>query len=216
MLSYLWGGKKAANAPAENEDPMVAIENAMDAHGEFATRTDGSLEFADFLVLRAIIFRQAGRAFAPKKKELQVKKIEALKAKDHQEYISIFKQGMMDHQLGLAACAKKACEYIEMSHENYQNSNKLWMQDQSKAQEIMTKDVAIRAALDHKEVVKSLEEMMEASKFKYTKEIKMFRTLESLKTYKNQKDMQEIHQIEMSKISDMLCITFGMDLTEFS
>ena len=70
MLSYLWGGKKAADQAAENEDPMTAIEQAMDAHGDFATNTDGSLAYADFLVLRAIVFRQAGRSFAPKKTEL--------------------------------------------------------------------------------------------------------------------------------------------------
>jgi len=108
----------------------------------------------------------------------------------------------MEYQLCVAGAAKKACEYIELSHENYQNTNKLYLQDKAKAQEIMSKDVEVRQALDYKPVTRSVEEMLTAAKFKFDKEIKMFQILESLKTYKSQRDMQEIHQIEMSKISD--------------
>ena len=58
-----WGGKKNADAAPENEDPELAMREALDAHGEFASAMDGTLEFQDYLVLRAIITRQSGRLF---------------------------------------------------------------------------------------------------------------------------------------------------------
>ena len=75
MLSYLWGGAKEANAEPENDNPELAMRTALDAHGEFATKIDGTLEYADFLVFRAIIMRQSGRMFAPKRAELNEKKL---------------------------------------------------------------------------------------------------------------------------------------------
>jgi hypothetical protein len=45
MLSYLWGGKKEANSAPENENPELAMREAMDSHGDFATKIDGTLEY---------------------------------------------------------------------------------------------------------------------------------------------------------------------------
>lgn len=69
MLSYLFG-KKSAEAAPENADPELAMREALDAHGNFATKIDGTLEFNDFIIFRAIITRQSGRMFAPKREEL--------------------------------------------------------------------------------------------------------------------------------------------------
>ena len=63
MLSYLWGGKKADDAAPENDNAELALRDACDAHGTFNTKIDGTLEYEDFLVFRAIITRQAGRHF---------------------------------------------------------------------------------------------------------------------------------------------------------
>jgi hypothetical protein len=65
MLSYLWGGKKPEKQ--ENENPELAMREQLDAHGDFATKLDGTMEFKDFLVLRSIIARQSLRLFAPQK-----------------------------------------------------------------------------------------------------------------------------------------------------
>lgn len=66
MLGYLWGGKNKATKP-ENENPELAMRDQLDAHGEFATKSDGTMEIKDYLVLRSIITRQSCRAFAPLK-----------------------------------------------------------------------------------------------------------------------------------------------------
>ena len=77
MLSYLWGGKKDVNLAPENENPELAMREAMDAHGDFATKIDGTLEYQDFIVFRAIITRQSGRSFAPGRAILNERKLAA-------------------------------------------------------------------------------------------------------------------------------------------
>ena len=47
----------------------------LDAHGEFATKIDGTMEFTDFLVFRSIIMRQSCRAFEETKKKLNEAKL---------------------------------------------------------------------------------------------------------------------------------------------
>ena len=48
---------------------------ALDAHGDFATKIDGTLEFPDFIIFRSIITRQASRMFMPKRAELNEQKL---------------------------------------------------------------------------------------------------------------------------------------------
>ena len=64
MLSYLWGGKKAEEAKPENENPELAMRDQLDEHGDFATKIDGTLEYEDFLYIRAVIIRQSLRLFS--------------------------------------------------------------------------------------------------------------------------------------------------------
>jgi len=97
MLSYLWGGAKPANAEPENDNPELAMRTALDAHGDLATKMDGTLEFDDFIVFRAIITRQAGRMFATKRAELNEKKLEAFNAKNQQEYVKLFREGQVEY-----------------------------------------------------------------------------------------------------------------------
>jgi hypothetical protein len=44
MLSYIWGGARKKDQK-ENDDPELAMRENLDAHGDFATKLDGTLEF---------------------------------------------------------------------------------------------------------------------------------------------------------------------------
>ena len=130
MLSYLWGGSKPADAAPENENPELAMREGMDAHGDFATKVDGTLEYQDFLVFRAIINRQAGRAFAPKRAELNEKKLAAFNAKNQQEYVKLFREGQVEYQKNIVGYTRKACEWIELDANNYQLTVRQYMEDE--------------------------------------------------------------------------------------
>ena len=78
-LNYMWGGERPADAAPENENPELAMREAMELHGNFTKKADGTLEFEDFLLFRAIITRQAGRMFAPIKADLDQRKLAAFK-----------------------------------------------------------------------------------------------------------------------------------------
>ena len=72
----------------ESDNPMFAVEDALDAHGLFRRQADGTLEFDEFLTLKEIILRQSLRLFAPKKAVLTEQKIKALKEKNTKEYMA--------------------------------------------------------------------------------------------------------------------------------
>jgi hypothetical protein len=44
MLSYIWGGARKKDFQ-ENDDPELAMRENLDAHGDFETKLDGTLEF---------------------------------------------------------------------------------------------------------------------------------------------------------------------------
>ena len=155
MLSYLWGGAKPAEAEPENDDPELALRQAMDAHGDFATKMDGTLEYDDFITFRAIITRQAGRLFAPKRAELNAKKLEAFNAKNQQEYVKLFREGQVEYQKALVTITKKACEWIELDAQNYQLTIRQYMEDEQKRKQIQEKDSEVRMALETKEVTET-------------------------------------------------------------
>ena len=73
----------------ESENPLCAVEDALDAYGQFRRQADGTLPFEDFLALKEIILRQSLRLFAPKKAELTEQKIQALKEKNEKEYLKL-------------------------------------------------------------------------------------------------------------------------------
>ena len=96
MLSYLWGGKKNAEAPPENDDPELAMREALDAHGEFKAKIDGTFEWDDYLVFRAIIMRQAQRMFKPKKTAIAEKRLEAYREKNQSKYVAVFREQQIE------------------------------------------------------------------------------------------------------------------------
>jgi len=181
MLSYLWGGKKAATDAPENDNPELAMREACDAFGDFATNIDGTLEYQPFLTFRAIITRQSGRSFAPKRAELNERKLAAFREKNQQEYVKIFREGQVEYQKAIINITKKACEWIELDGQNYQLSIRKYMEEEPKRKEIQEKDSEVRMALETKEVTQTEEEIINASKFKFKRDMDMFRKLQSLK-----------------------------------
>jgi len=55
------------------------------------------------------------------------------------------------------------------------------MEDKNKREEIQIKDGEVRLALEGKEVTESEEDIIKASKFKFKRDMDMFRKLQSLK-----------------------------------
>jgi len=216
MLSYLWGGKKAADAKPENDNPELAMREAMDSHGEFSCKIDGTLEFDHFIVFRAIITRQAGRKFAPIRAALNEKKLAAFKEKNQQLYVSIFREGQVEYQKCIVDITKKACEWIELEQQNYQLTIRQYMEDADKRKQVQEKDAEVRMALETKEVTEPEDKIISASKFKFKRDMDMFRKLQSLKFTMAPQAQSEIQAIEMSKTSDALTIEFGFDLAHLS
>jgi len=90
MLSYLWGASKQEKV--ENENPELAMREHLDSHGEFTCKIDGTMEFKDFIVLRSIIMRQAGRMYLPAKHKFKERQYEIYLSKNQQEYMMNFQQ----------------------------------------------------------------------------------------------------------------------------
>lgn len=80
----------------ENEDPQKAMEEALSSEGgKFKDRTneDGTMKFDDLCKLRAVIIRQANRAFHQRREELNKEKLEAFKTENHEQYLQLFIKG---------------------------------------------------------------------------------------------------------------------------
>ena len=134
MLSYLWKGKKTNEI--ENENPEIALREALDNHGDFITDEDGTLQWEQLLALRHIIMRQACRDFHKVKDDLNTRKLEAYKAKNQLEYVSIFREGQQKFNTSLMNMTIKACEWIELGPENFQLSLQKYQDDEEKQGEI--------------------------------------------------------------------------------
>ena len=93
---------------------------------------------------------------------------------------------------------------------------KHYMEDKDKRLEIQTKDGEVRMALEGKEVTESKEDIIKASKFKFKRDMDMFRKLQSLKFTTSPQAQAEIQAIEMSKTSDALMVEFGFDLAHLA
>ena len=86
------------------------------------------------------------------------------------------------------------------------------MEDENTRKQIMQKDMEVRAALDAKEVTDPEDKIIAASKFKFKRDMEMFRKLQSLKFTMAPQAQQEIQNIELSKTSDALTVEYGFDL----
>jgi len=90
------------------------------------------------------------------------------------------------------------------------------MEDPEKRKEIQEKDGEVRMALDFKEVSESEADIIKASKFKFKRDMDMFRKLQSLKFTTSPQNQAEIQAIEVSKTSDALVVEFGFDLSHLA
>ena len=66
------------------------------------------------------------------------------------------------------------------------------------------------------EVTQSEEDIIKASKFKFKRDMEMFRKLQSLKFTTSPQAQQEIQAIEISKTSDAILVEFGFDLAHLN
>ncbi len=73
MLAFLWGGARWPLTRVENEDYILAMREDLEAHGNFACKLDGTMEFIDFLTFRSIISRHTCRKNYDEKQELRKK-----------------------------------------------------------------------------------------------------------------------------------------------
>lgn len=111
---------------------------------------------------------------------------------------------------------KKACEWIELDAQNYQLTIRQYMEDEQKRKQIQEKDSEVRMALETREVTESEADIIKASKFKFKRDMEMFRKLQSLKFTTSPQAQSEIQAIEMSKTSDALVVEFGFDLAHLA
>jgi len=111
---------------------------------------------------------------------------------------------------------KKACEWIELDLTNYNLSHKTYMEDKDKRIDVQKKDAEVRKALEAKEVTQTEEDIIKASKFKFKRDMEMFRKLQSLKFTTSPQAQAEIQAIEMSKTSDALLVEFGFDISHLT
>jgi len=82
--------------------------------------------------------------------------------------------------------------------------------------QIQQKDAEVRMALETKPVEETEDKVIAASKFKFKRDMDMFRKLQSLKFTTSPQAQSEVQAIEMSKTSDALVIEFGFDLAHLA
>lgn len=99
---------------------------------------------------------------------------------------------------------------------NYHLTIRQYMEDAEKRKVVQDKDAEVRMALETKEISQTEEDIIKASKFKFRRDMEMFRKLQSLKFTTSPQAQQEVQAIEMSKTSDALMIEFGFDLAHLS
>ena len=122
----------------------------------------------------------------------------------------------MTYQKIMQSMSKKACEWIELDMANYNLSYKSYMEDKDKRAELLKQDNEVRKALEMKEVTQSEADIIKASKFKFRRDMEMFRKLQSLKFTTSPQAQAEIQAVEMSKTSDALFEEYGFDLSHLT
>lgn len=101
-LQYVYKG-----FPVSIEDPVgdlegtpeEAMKRLCDEYGNFARCEDGTIEFNDFIQLRAIMLRQANRAFGKRRLELNEKLLEGYRRRwNYFVYKDLFVEGKEEYQ----------------------------------------------------------------------------------------------------------------------
>jgi len=97
--------------------------------------------------------------------------------------------------------------------QNYSLTVKAFFEDKDKRQVIQQKDAEVRMALEDRPIEETEAEIIKASKFKFKRDMEMYRKLQSLKFTTSPEAQNEIMNIEMSKTSDALLLEYGFDLS---
>lgn len=90
------------------------------------------------------------------------------------------------------------------------------MEDNDKRTELQAKDSEVRSALEAKDVTEKEEDIVSASKFRFQRDMDMFRKLQTLKFTQSPQATAEIQAIEVSKTSDALELKFGFNLAHLN
>lgn len=127
--------------------------------------------------------------------------------------MQVFREGQAKFNQAIVTMTKKACEWIELEPENYKLSIQTYGSDEKKREEIQKVDTETRLELENKEITEDISVFIKASKFKFKRDMDMFRKLQQLKFTTAPQQQNEIAQIEMSKTSDAIFLEFGFDLS---
>mgnify|MGYP006950294071 CR=1 FL=1 len=178
MLSYLWGGSNKTEKP-ENENPELAMREQLDSHGDFHTKSDGTMELKDFLVVRSVVLHQALRHYKPQKDTFKAKALEFFKKDDMQAYATNFAQGQKAYNDAILFMTKKACEWIDFDVKSYNLTMQEISKDKESLSQVQKRDAEVREAYN-KIAVKyesGKEKAIEAVKYKIQEELAIHRKM---------------------------------------
>jgi hypothetical protein len=69
-MKFFFGSTLKEEMEKEPTNPVDAMQQALDNHGDFHTNADGTLIADDTIVMRQVIIRQASRSFLERKEQL--------------------------------------------------------------------------------------------------------------------------------------------------
>ena len=128
----------------ESDNPLIAVEDALDSYGPMSRQQDGTLQYADFLALKEIIARQSLRMFAPQKATLTQQKVKALKDNLEKEYMKLVHLMRLDYQRCLLIITKKACDEINLRPAQFQLTVRQYMEDIERREELEAMEKRVR------------------------------------------------------------------------
>ena len=143
MLSYLFGGKKSDKK--ENDNAELAMREALDEHNEFRIEEDGTMNFDDYIVLRAVVNRQQLRHMQAAKDKISEKSVELFKKSSiSNEYAQCFGELQKLQADSGKMITEKACEWIDFEFKNFMATAKKISEDKEKTKKMTEKMVEVR------------------------------------------------------------------------
>ena len=127
--------------------------------------------------------------------------------------MAIFRAGQTEFNKCIMTITQKACEWIELDIKNYQLTVQSYMEDETKRTKIQESDTSVRLALEDTPITDDVKVFIAASKFKFQRDMEMFRKMQAIRLTTSQQAQQEVQNIEMSKTSDALFVEYGFDLS---
>ena len=130
VLSYLWGGKKDK---VENENPELAMREALDEKGDFFVKEGGIMDINDFIIFRCIIERQSMRHNFENNEKLKAASVELWKKNPtSEEYAKNFEQLFRSQAEAGKHMTTQGCEWIDFELKNFETTMKSLMKEESK------------------------------------------------------------------------------------